>query len=317
MGAVPITFLNPIATVDPSTDPMVIVDVSDTSMAVSGTTKKVLPNQIIAANHNASFGNLNVVGYETVDGNFTVNVDKFHVDATTGQVGVGTASPSLTGAIGIHVKNAGGTSEVKAESSNANLSLQALNNVVNLWSSTNSTIVVGNNNSTKLAVYSDGRTAFADYLESAALPAITNLFDQNTGIFFPADDQIAISTGGVERVKVDDLGRVNTTDDVLVGGNARINDLTASQVVFTDGSKYLETKTALDARTALQTTTFTHVQSVSANPWVINHNLNAFPTVWVIDPLGRAGWTEVEYVSNNTVNVHFPGPQTGTAYLNF
>jgi hypothetical protein len=317
MAAVPITFLNPIATVDPATDPMVIVDVTDISQAPSGTTKKVLPNQIIAANHNASFGNLNVIGYETVAGNFTVNVDKFFVNSSTGQVGIGTTSPSLTGAIGLHAKNAGGTSEIKAESSNANLSLQALNGVVNLWSSSNSTIVVGNNGTTKLAVYTDGRTAFADYLESAALPVITNLFDQNTGIFFPDDDQIAISTGGVERVSVDESGILHTSEDVLVGGNARINDLTASQVVFTDGTKYLESKTPVDARTALQTTTYTHTQSVSANPWIVNHNLNAFPTVWVIDPLGRAGWTEVEYVNSNTLKVHFPGDQTGTAYLNF
>ena len=40
-------------------------------------------------------------------------------------------------------------------------------------------------------------------------------------------------------------------------------------------------------------------------------------TVWVIDPLNRAGWAEVEYVDANTCKVHFPGAQTGTAYLNF
>jgi len=102
-----------------------------------------------------------------------------------------------------------------------------------------------------------------------------------------------------------------------LAASIQVGDLTANQVVFADGSKYLQTKTPVDARTALQTTTYTHVQSVSANPWVINHNLNAYPTVWVIDPLGRAGWTEVEYVNANTVRVHFPGAQTGTAYLNF
>ena len=106
-------------------------------------------------------------------------------------------------------------------------------------------------------------------------------------------------------------------NDVLITGGVQIGDLTVNQVVFTDGSKYLQTKTALDARTALQTTTYTHVQGTSANPWIITHNLNAYPTVWVMDPLGRAGWAEIEYVDNNIVKVHLPGPQTGTAYLNF
>jgi hypothetical protein len=110
---------------------------------------------------------------------------------------------------------------------------------------------------------------------------------------------------------------ITVGNDVLIGSSIQVGDLTANQVVFADGSKYLQTKTPVDARTALQTTTYTHVQSVSANPWVITHNLNAYPTVWVIDPLGRAGWTEVEYVNANTVRVHFPGAQTGTAYLNF
>lgn len=130
-------------------------------------------------------------------------------------------------------------------------------------------------------------------------------------------NQIFANAGDATFTNLTVSNNVNVGNDVLIAGGIQIGDLTVNQVVFTDGSKYLESKTPLDARTALQTTTFTHVQSVSANPWVINHNLNAYPTVWVIDPTGRAGWTEVEYVNNNTVNVHFPGAQTGTAYLNF
>lgn len=173
MADVRITGLQPIVSVDPASDPIPIVDLSDTSMALTGTTKKITINQILANGNNASFSNVTVTNVVTVG------------------------------------------------------------------------------------------------------------------------------------------------DDVIVGSNIQIGDLTANQVVFTDGTKFLQTKTAVDARTALQTTTYTHTQGVAANPWIINHNLNAYPTVWVLDPLGRAGWTEVEYVNQNTVKVHFNGPQTGTAYLNF
>ena len=43
---------------------------------------------------------------------------------------------------------------------------------------------------------------------SASAPSITNTGDTNTGIFHPADDNLAISTGGTERVRVTGNGRV-------------------------------------------------------------------------------------------------------------
>jgi hypothetical protein len=46
---------------------------------------------------------------------------------------------------------------------------------------------------------------------TAALPAITTTGDTNTGIFFPAADTVAVSTGGTERF------RINSSGNVLVG----------------------------------------------------------------------------------------------------
>ena len=46
---------------------------------------------------------------------------------------------------------------------------------------------------------------------TAALPAITTTGDTNTGIFFPAADQVAISTGGTQRAVVDASGNVTIT----------------------------------------------------------------------------------------------------------
>jgi hypothetical protein len=43
---------------------------------------------------------------------------------------------------------------------------------------------------------------------SAALPSITTTGDTNTGIWFPAADTVGLSTGGVERVRVDSAGNV-------------------------------------------------------------------------------------------------------------
>ena len=43
---------------------------------------------------------------------------------------------------------------------------------------------------------------------TAALPSITRTGDTNTGIWFPAADTVGLSTGGVERVRVDSAGNV-------------------------------------------------------------------------------------------------------------
>jgi hypothetical protein len=43
---------------------------------------------------------------------------------------------------------------------------------------------------------------------SASVPALTTTGDSNTGVFFPAADEVAITTGGVERLRVDSSGFV-------------------------------------------------------------------------------------------------------------
>jgi hypothetical protein len=44
---------------------------------------------------------------------------------------------------------------------------------------------------------------------TTANPAITNTNNTNTGVFYPAADTVGISTGGVERIRVDNSGNVS------------------------------------------------------------------------------------------------------------
>ena len=78
-----ITALTAISTVDPTADPLVIVDVSDTSMAASGTTKKSTINQLLGAGGTATLASA------TITGDLTVRTNKLLVTATG--VGVGAA----------------------------------------------------------------------------------------------------------------------------------------------------------------------------------------------------------------------------------
>ena len=58
-----------------------------------------------------------------------------------------------------------------------------------------------------------GQASFADGTD--ALPSITNTGDTNTGLFFPAADTVAVSTGGVERLRVNSLGKLNINTGTL------------------------------------------------------------------------------------------------------
>jgi len=71
---------------DPANDPLVIVDVSDTSMAASGTTKKVTLNNLLACSPTATLASA------TITGDLTVRTTGFTVNSSG--VGIGTSSQS-------------------------------------------------------------------------------------------------------------------------------------------------------------------------------------------------------------------------------
>jgi translation elongation factor EF-G len=122
MADTKITALTAITTVDPAVDVLPIVDVSDTTMAASGTTKKITSNQLLGAGGTATLASATITGAATVG-------------TTLGVTGV-------------------------------------------------STFAAG----------------------TQLLPALTTTGDTNTGIYYPAADTFAVTTGGTERYRVDSSG---------------------------------------------------------------------------------------------------------------
>ena len=90
MADTKITALSAITTVDPANDVLPIVDVSDTSMAASGTTKKITTNQILGASGTATLASA------TITGDLTVDTSTLKVDSANNRVGINTASPAVT-----------------------------------------------------------------------------------------------------------------------------------------------------------------------------------------------------------------------------
>jgi len=85
-----ITTLTALTAADPANDMMPIVDVSDTSMAASGTTKRISINNILACSPSATLASA------TITGDLTVDTSTLKVDSTNNRVGIRTASPAAT-----------------------------------------------------------------------------------------------------------------------------------------------------------------------------------------------------------------------------
>ena len=58
-----------------------------------------------------------------------------------------------------------------------------------------------------------------------------------------------------------------------------------------------------------------HIQSVPSTTWVINHNLNGFPTAVVIDSAGTQWEGLISYGSINQMTITFSAAFGGTAYV--
>jgi hypothetical protein len=113
-----ITALNPIVTVDPAADVLPIVDISDNSMAASGTTKKITSNQILGSGGTATLASA------TITGDLTVDTSTLKVDSTNNRVIVGHTSGSAAfqvtnaGAAGLEIQPTGFSSSPLIQSYN-------------------------------------------------------------------------------------------------------------------------------------------------------------------------------------------------------
>jgi hypothetical protein len=108
----------------------------------------------------------------------------------------------------------------------------------------------------------DGLTPanISDYLEAAiqampvaagtaAAPSISPTGDTNTGLYFPAADRVAISTGGVQRVVVSDSGLgVNNITSATGGNTAQINGFTPTLSNMTGRNKIINGKMEIAQR---------------------------------------------------------------------
>ena len=62
--------------------------------------------------------------------------------------------------------------------------------------------------------------------------------------------------------------------------------------------------------------TYVHTQSTAEKVWLIEHELEKYPSVSVSDHYGREVETQVQYISKSRVEITLSHATTGTAFLN-
>jgi hypothetical protein len=67
--------------------------------------------------------------------------------------------------------------------------------------------------------------------------------------------------------------------------------------------------------TNLEENLYVHNQTEASATWIINHTLNTYPNVTVVDSAGTKVIGDEKYVDQNTIELTFSAPFSGKAYL--
>lgn len=103
---------------------------------------------------------------------------------------------------------------------------------------------------------------------------------------------------------------VPIASNVVTGGiKANLKEATDMQPVNIDEEGFLWVNPNEDKN-------FTFKQKTAESNWVIQHNLEKFPSVTVVDSAGSAVIGEVSYVDENNLTITFSAAFAGVAYLN-
>lgn len=62
--------------------------------------------------------------------------------------------------------------------------------------------------------------------------------------------------------------------------------------------------------------TYTHTESLPNTVWIVQHNLDRYPSVEVVDSAGSTVIGHTRYVDSNRIELTFVYPFSGKAYLN-
>lgn len=173
----------------------------------------------------------------------------------------------------------------------------------------------------------------ADILSYYRAEVVSNDGDKKLTIQRPYDEPYQVSctddmseaVAGMQVIVVRFGNSANNSNHIVVAkgngspigdGGIAVNGLptggTAGQVLIKNSN------TNFDAvwQTIETQTRYIHEQGSAASTWTINHNMNCYPSVTVVDTAKTVVIGQVHYTNTNTLTITFASAFKGTAYLN-
>jgi len=244
-----ITALTAITTVDPAVDVLPIVDVSDTTMAASGTTKKITSNQILGAGGTATLASA------TITGDLTVDTSTLKVDSTNNRVGIKTATPTAALQIasgnvrvddGYQFEIGGSTNGISGSNASNNLSFYTNNTIAysigsaggGTWYVSGSTAMTLN--STGLGV---GASPSSILHAQKSQDAETTLIVNNTNTGTSAGARLDLQSNAANYLTIVSYGQ-NTSGSILGVNKAKLNVIFENALTANSSGLAIGTTTA-------------------------------------------------------------------------
>ena len=162
--------------------------------------------------------------------------------------------------------------------------------------------------------------AFSGPADGSALTAITTVqisgidsSGQNTVAFmqYLVGNDILIS----EQNNIDEFGHFKITGYTLNGTVYTLNLTNIGGNGNLDLNKYYDFAT-FTISTGIGDKTFVFTQGVPALVWTIQHDLNKFPSVSVVDTANTGVLSQIDYIDNNNITITNTAQFAGKAYLN-
>ena len=162
--------------------------------------------------------------------------------------------------------------------------------------------------------------AFSGPADGSALTAITTVqisgtdsSGQNTVAFmqYLVDNDILIS----EQNNIDKFGHFKITGYTLNGTVYTLNLTNIGGNGNLDLNKYYDFAT-FTISTGVGDKNFVFTQAVASNTWVIQHNLNKFPSVTSVNVNNIEMFGEVVFADVNNLTINFTSASSGKAYIN-
>ena len=161
---------------------------------------------------------------------------------------------------------------------------------------------------------------FSGPIDESSLTAITTM--QISGI-----DSSGQNTVAFMQYLVDNDILISEQNDISKFGHFKITGYTLNGTVYTlnltniggngnlDLNKYYDFAT-FTISSGVGDKNFVFNQAVASATWIVQHNLNKFPSCTMVLGTGQQGYGDVTFIDENNLTITFASAESGKAYIN-